>query len=161
MNTIIFKLIITTGYRAVIIANLKSVNCIFDIYQNISVYKRGEERGTKSLFSLLSEPISPFSLLFEPISPFSLNIYLTFSPFSLIFPPISPSSQLFLGIFSLLPILFLPPLTRMVRQLWRVPGFNFHGLWVDFHMDIVQSTHLMNKWEKNSISSFSHESVSC
>lgn len=48
--------------------------------------------------------------------------------------------------------------TRLVRVLWRVPGFKFHGLWVNFHMDIVQSTHLMNKWEKNSISSFSHES---
>ena len=48
--------------------------------------------------------------------------------------------------------------TKMVRVLWRVPGFKFHGLWVNFHMDIVQSTHLMNKWEKNSISSFSHES---
>ena len=68
---------------------------------------RGEERGTKSLFSLLSEPISPSSLLFEPISPFSLNVYLIFSPSSLIFPPISPCSQLFLGHFSLLPILFL------------------------------------------------------
>lgn len=41
MNTNIFKLIITTGYRAVIIANLKSANCIFDIYQNIRVYKDG------------------------------------------------------------------------------------------------------------------------
>ena len=53
------------------------------------VYKRGGEQGGKSPFSLLLEPISPSSLLF---------------------PPISPSFQLFLGHFSLLPILFLPPL---------------------------------------------------
>ena len=66
--------------------------------------KRGEEQGSKSPFSLLSEPISPSSLLFESISPSSLNVYLTFSP----------SSQLFLGHFSLLPILFLPPLVRLV-----------------------------------------------
>jgi len=52
------------------------------------VTKEGEEQGSKSPFSLLSEPISPSSLLF---------------------PPISPSSQIFLGYFSLLPILFLPP----------------------------------------------------
>ena len=71
---------------------------------------RGEEQGSKSPFSLLSEPISPSSLLFEPISLSSLNVYLTFSPSSILFPPISPSSQLFLGHFSLLPILFLPPL---------------------------------------------------
>ena len=43
---------------------------------------------------------SPFSLLSEPISPSSLNSYVSFSP----------SSQLFLVHFSLLPILFLPPL---------------------------------------------------
>ena len=42
---------------------------------------------------------SPFSLLSEPISPSSLNGYVSFSP----------SSQLFLGHFSLLPMLFLPP----------------------------------------------------
>ena len=63
---------------------------------------RGEEQGSKS----------PFSLLFEPISPSSLNVYLTCSPSSLLFPPISRSSQLFLGHFSLLPILFLPPLKK-------------------------------------------------
>ena len=34
----------------------------------------------------------------------------SFSPSSLLFPRISPSSQLFLGHFSLLPIMFLPPL---------------------------------------------------
>ena len=44
--------------------------------------QEGEEQGSKSLFSLLSEPISPTSL----------NVYLTFSPSSLLFPPISPSS---------------------------------------------------------------------
>ena len=52
----------------------------------------------------------PSSYFFEPISPSSLNVYVSFSPSSLLFPPISPSSQLFLGHFSLLPILFLPPL---------------------------------------------------
>ena len=63
--------------------------------------RKGEEQGSKS----------PFSLLSEPISPSSLNVNLTFSPSSLLFPLISPSSsQLFLGHFSLLPILFLPPL---------------------------------------------------
>ena len=42
---------------------------------------------------------------------------LSFSPSSLLFPPISPSFQLFLGYFSLLPILFLPPLaTWTVRS---------------------------------------------
>ena len=49
---------------------------------------RGEEQGSKSLSSLL----------FEPISPSSLNVYLKFSP----------SSQHLWGHFSLLPILFLP-----------------------------------------------------
>ena len=61
--------------------------------------KKGDEQGSKSPFSLLSEPISPSSLLFEPISPSSLNVYLTFSLSSLLFPPISPSSQLFFGPF--------------------------------------------------------------
>ena len=72
-----------------------------------SSYQRGEEQGSKS----------PSSLLFEPISPSSLNVYLTFSPSSLLFPPISPSSQLFSGHFSLLPILFLPPLTTALSLL--------------------------------------------
>ena len=49
---------------------------------------------------------------FEPISPSFLNSYVSFSPSSLLFPPISPSSQLFLGHFSLLPILFLSPLKK-------------------------------------------------
>ena len=70
----------------------------------------GVEQGGKSPFSPLSEPISPSSILFEPISPSSLKFNFSFSPFSLLFPPISPSSQLCLGHFSLLPILFLPPL---------------------------------------------------
>jgi len=75
---------------------------------------RGEEQGSKS----------PFSLLSEPISPSSLNVYLTFSPSSLLFPPISPSSQLFLGHFSLLPILFLPPL--LTSEIFtRYPSSNF------------------------------------
>ena len=47
--------------------------------------QRGKEQGSKSLFSLLSEPTSPSSI----------NAYLTFSPSSLLLPPISPSSQLF------------------------------------------------------------------
>ena len=51
--------------------------------------KRGGEQGGES----------PSSILSEPISPSSLNGYVSFSP----------SSQLFLGHFSLLPILFLPP----------------------------------------------------
>ena len=51
----------------------------------------------------------PPPYFFEPISPSSLNCYVSFSPFSLLFPHISPFSQLFLGHFSLLPILFLPP----------------------------------------------------
>ena len=72
------------------------------------------EQGVKSPFSLPSEPISPSSLLFEPISPSSLNGYVSFSPSSLLFPPISPSSQLFLGHFSLLPILFLSPQSSIV-----------------------------------------------
>ena len=63
---------------------------------------RGEEQGSKSPFSVLSEPISPSSLLFEPISPSSLNVYLKFSP----------SSQLFFGgiflsfLFCSLPLLY-------------------------------------------------------
>ena len=80
------------------------------IFLGSTVIWRRVEQGGKSPFSLLSEPISPSSLLFEPISSSSLNVYFSFSPSSLLFPPISPSSQLFLGHFSLLPILFLPPL---------------------------------------------------
>ena len=57
---------------------------------------------------ILSQFLSPL-YCFQPISPSSLNVYLTFSPSSLLFPLISPSSQLFLGHFSILPILFLPP----------------------------------------------------
>ena len=78
---------------------------------------RGEEQGSNFSFSLLSEPISLSSLLFisssrsiQLNSPYS---QLFFSPSSLLFAPISPSSQLFLGHFSLLPILFLPPLCFM------------------------------------------------
>ena len=70
----------------------------------LPVFWRGEEQGSKS----------PFSLLSEPISPSSLNVYLTFSP----------SSQLFLGHFSLLPILFLPPpfaLWRAIMTSWFSP----------------------------------------
>ena len=58
------------------------------LYNPQFTIRRGEEQGGKS----------PFSLLSEPISPSSLNGYVSFSP----------SSQLFLGHFSLLPILFLP-----------------------------------------------------
>ena len=74
----------------------------------------GEEQGSKSPFSLLSEPISPSSLLFisssrsiQFNSPFSQLFFFSLFP---TFPPISPSFQLSLGHFSLLPILFLPPL---------------------------------------------------
>ena len=59
----------------------------------------GEAQGSKSRFSLLSEPISPSSL----------NVYLTFSPSFLLFPPISPSSQLFLGPFLPPPYSVPPP----------------------------------------------------
>ena len=59
---------------------------------------RGEEQGSKSPSSLLSEPISPSSLLFEPISPSSLNVYLTFSPSSLLFPLFLPLPNLFWAI---------------------------------------------------------------
>ena len=57
------------------------------LIQNLSllILNEGEEQGSKS----------PFSLLSEPISPSSLNVYLTFSPSSLLFPYISPSFQLF------------------------------------------------------------------
>ena len=96
------------------VATLSSFFAVKTPNQSLSGHKRGEEQGSKSPFSLLSELISPSSLLFEPISPSSLNVYLTFSPSSLLFPPISPSSQLFLGHFSLLPILFLPPLNNLV-----------------------------------------------
>ena len=60
------------------------------LYNPQFTIRRGEEQGGKS--------------------PSSLNGYVSFSPSSLLFPPVSPSSQLFLGHFSLLPILFLPPL---------------------------------------------------
>ena len=62
------------------------------------VFKRGKEQGSKSRFSLLSEPISPSSL----------NVYLTFSPSSLLFPPICPSSHLLFGPF-LPPPYSVPP----------------------------------------------------
>ena len=80
-----------------------------NVQETFGTFLREVEQGGKSPFSLLSEPISPPSLLFEQISPSSLNVSFSFSPSSLLFPPISPSSQLYLGHFSLLPILFLPP----------------------------------------------------
>ena len=63
--------------------------------------------------------------LFEPISPSSLKVYFSFSPSSLLVPPISPSSQLFLDHFSLLPILFLPPLTTVAEISARYSKFAF------------------------------------
>ena len=110
----------------------------------LPVFWRGEEQGSKSPFSPLFEPISPSSPLFEPISPSSLNVYLTFSPSSLLFPPISPSSQLFLGHFSLLPILFLPPpfaLWRAIMTSWSSPepteDFKcFWNLWSSFCLSL-------------------------
>ena len=70
---------------------------------------RGEEKGSKSPFFQLSEPVSPSSLLL-----ISSSRYIQFnSPYSQLFffsflrnfPPISPASQLFLGLSSL----FCPP----------------------------------------------------
>ena len=73
-----------------------------------SMLEGGREQGGKSPFSLLSEPISLSSLLFWAnfsLLPKRLRFFFSLLPtFSLI----SPSSQLFLGHFSLLPILFLP-----------------------------------------------------
>ena len=78
--------------------------------------------------SLLFEPISPSSLLFEPISPSSLNGYVSFSP-SLLFPPISPSSQLFSGHFSLLSILFLPPPQKYKLEFVKFCNFCKAPIW--------------------------------
>ena len=50
--------------------------------------KRGEEQGSKS----------PFSLLSEPISPSSLDVYLTFSPSSQLFPLFLPPPNFFWAI---------------------------------------------------------------
>ena len=80
------------------------------------VFMRGKEQGSKSRFSLLSEPISPSSLLSEPISPSSLNVYLTVSPSSLLFPLFLPPPNFFLGHFSLLPILFPPSFKCYVNE---------------------------------------------
>ena len=77
------------------------------------VVRRGEEQGGGGVnlpSPYFLNQFLPPSYFFEPISPSSLNCYVSFSPFSLLFPHISPSSQLFLGHFSLLPILFLSPL---------------------------------------------------
>ena len=68
------------------------------------------EKCTNAKLTYFLSQFLPPPYFFEPISPSSLNGYVSFSPFSLLFPHISPSSQLFLGHFSLLPILFLPPL---------------------------------------------------
>ena len=68
----------------------------------------------------LSQFLPPPYFLFPHPGPSSSILPTTnfsFSPSSLIFPLISPSSQLFLGHFSLLPILFLPPpATRQVQR---------------------------------------------
>ena len=71
------------------------------------------KRGGRNRGVNLPSPyfLSQFSLLPTHPGP-SSSILPTpnfcFSPSSLLFPPISPTSQLFLGHFSLLPILFLP-----------------------------------------------------
>ena len=85
-------------------------------YFKISIVsrKRGEEQGSKS----------PFSLLSEQISPSSLNVYLTFSPSSLLFPPISPSSQLFFGPF--LPPPYSVPPPRVLCG-WRCSNSSFNA----------------------------------
>ena len=72
---------------------------------------RGRNRGVNLPSPYLLSQFLPPPYFFEPISPSSLNGYVSFSPSSLLFPPISPSSHFFLGHFSLLPILFLPPPT--------------------------------------------------
>ena len=70
----------------------------------------GGNRGINLPSPYFLSQFVPPHYFFEPISPSSLNGYVSFSPSSLLFPPISPSAQLFWGHFSLLPILFLPPL---------------------------------------------------
>ena len=72
----------------------------------------GGNRGVNLPSSYFLSQFLPPPYFFEPISHSSLNDHVSFSSSSLLFPPISPSSQLFLGHFSLLPILFLPPLER-------------------------------------------------
>ena len=72
-------------------------------------FREGGNRGVNLPSPYFLSQFLPPPYFFEPISPSSLNGYVSFSPSSLLFPPISPSSQLFLGHFSLLPILFLPP----------------------------------------------------
>ena len=69
----------------------------------------GRNRGVNLPSPYFLSKFLPPPYFFEPISPSFLNGYVSFSPFALLFPHISPSSQLFLGHFSLLPILFLPP----------------------------------------------------
>ena len=107
-----------------------------------SSQQEGGGTGGKSPFSLLSEPISPSSILFEPISPSSLKINFCFSPSSLLFPPISPSSQLFLGHFSLLPILFLPPPTSVCDD--RL-SFDCFLLRLKSKLDILRTIAIKNK----------------
>ena len=105
---------------------------------------RGEEQGNKS----------PFFLLSEPISPSSLNVYLTFSPSSLLSPPISPSSQLFSGHFSLLPILFLPPLC-LVLQLLNSFNFKSNAKLHVLGVSVLLPTYL-NNYDKPMISHAKH-----
>ena len=69
-------------------------------------YGEGGNRGVKLPSPYFLSQFLPPPYFFEPISPSSL-----------LFPPISPFSQLCLGHFSLLPILFHPPLWKPCAHL--------------------------------------------
>ena len=87
----------------------------------------GGNRGVNLPSPYFLSQFLPPPYFFESISPSSLNGYVSVSPSSLLFPPISPSSQLCLGHFSLLPILFLPPLLWLVilKSVWYSVGDTF------------------------------------
>ena len=95
-------------------------NCL-DQFANGGGWNRGVNLPSPYFLS----QFLPFPF-FEPISPSSQKNNFSFSPSSLLFPSISPSSQLYLGHFSLLSILFLPPpngsenVLRLNMQ-WRRP----------------------------------------
>ena len=76
----------------------------------------GRNRGVNLPSPYFLSQFLPPPYFFEPIPPSSLNGFVSFSPFSQLFPHISPSSQPFLGHFSLLPILFLPPPKGLVAE---------------------------------------------
>ena len=82
--------------------------------------ERGEEQGSKSPFSLLSEPISRSSLLFisssrsiQFNSPYSQLFFFSLLPTFSTYFSLLPT---FFGHFSLLPILFLPPLLTAITM---------------------------------------------